>query len=61
MTKGGKHFRIGWFKTYIEAFMAYKKEKESFIKEVAIKYFNEGKIKQNVYEALMNYEVSITD
>lgn len=61
MTKGGKHFRIGWFKSQLDAFIAYKKEKELFIKEVATSYFNEGKIKYNVYKALMNYEVSITD
>lgn len=52
---------IGRYDTQEEAFMSYKQEKEKHIKEVAQKYYNEGKITKNVFDALMNYEVKITD
>lgn len=61
MSKWGKHVRIGWFNTIEKAFVAYKKAKEDYLKEVATLYFSEGKINRDVYNALMNYEVSITD
>lgn len=60
-TFGRKHITIGIYHSVGDAFNAYKAFKENYIKEVATAYFKEGKIKQNVYEALMNYEVSITD
>ena len=59
--KNGKRVHIGTFKTPEEAFYAYKEAKETYIKEVATKYYNDGKIARNVYEALMNYKVEITD
>lgn len=59
--KNGKRVHIGTFKTIEEAFNAYKVAKEAYIKEVATKYYNDGKIARNVYEALMNYKVEITD
>ena len=52
---------IGTFDTQELAFAAYKKEKEAYIKEVAKKYYSEGKITKRVYDALMKYEVEITD
>ena len=55
----GKQEHLGCFKTEIEAFNAYKQAKESFIKEQAEKW--KGKIDDRAYEALMNYEVEITD
>jgi hypothetical protein len=45
----------------MEAFCAYKNAKEQYIKELAEKYFQEGKITEKVYNALMMYEVEITD
>jgi len=61
-TIGGKRNKhLGTFKTPEEAFNAYKVVKEAYIKEVATKYYNDGKIARNVYEALMNYKVEITD
>ena len=51
--------RLGIFKTEIEAFNAYKKAKESFVKEQADKW--KDQIDERAYEALMNYEVNITD
>ena len=56
--KGGSE-HLGYFKTELEAFRAYKKAKESFIKEQAEKW--KGKIDERAYEALMNYTVEITD
>lgn len=58
-TKYGKCTYIGTFNTAEEAFLAYKKAKEAYIKEVANKW--KDKIAQNVYEAMMKYEVEITD
>ena len=55
----GKQEHLGYFKTEIEAFKAYKQAKESFIKEQAEKWKDE--IDPRAYNALMNYEVSIND
>ena len=55
----GKRDYLGYFKTEIEAFKAYKIAKESFIKEQAEKWKSE--IDPIAYEALMNYTVNITD
>lgn len=57
----GKLNHLGTFDTPEEAFYAYKKAKEQYIKELAEKYFQEGKITEKVYNALMKYEVEITD
>lgn len=43
------------------AFQAYKTAKEAYIKEVAQEYYNRGEITKKVYDALMRYEVEITD
>ena len=56
MTKHNKTF-----KTPIEAFNAYKIEKEKYVKELADKYFKEGKINIEVYNALMKYKVEYAD
>ena len=55
----GKREHLGSFTTEIEAFNAYKQAKESFIKEQANKW--ESQIDPRAYEALMNYQVEITD
>ena len=55
----GKREWLGYFKTEIEAFNAYKTAKESFVKEQAEKW--KGKIDNRAYKALMNYEVNIND
>ena len=59
LSKSKKH--LGCFDTQEDAFCAYKDAKEKYIKELAEKYFQEGKITQRVYDALMKYEVEITD
>lgn len=60
-TSGSKSTYIGVYDTPEEAFNVYKQAKEAHIQEVATKYFNEGKITEKVYNALMKYEVEITD
>ena len=55
----GKQEKLGSFNTELEAFNAYKIAKESFVKEQANKW--KGQIDIRAYNALMNYEVEITD
>ena len=55
----GKQEYLGFFKTELEAFNAYKEAKESFIKEQANKF--KSQIDERAYLALMNYEVHIDD
>ena len=55
----GKPEYLGLFNTEIEAFNAYKQAKEAFIKEQANKC--KSQIDERAYNALMNYEVDITD
>ena len=55
----GKRGHLGFFNTEIEAFNAYKKAKEAFVKELANKW--EGQIDERAYNALMNYTVGIDD
>lgn len=59
--KNKKDYHLGTFDTPEHAFQAYKVAKEQYIKELAESYFNEGKITERVYQALMKYEVEITD
>ena len=55
----GKQEHLGYFKTEMEAFNAYKQAKEAFVKEQANKW--KGKVDDRAYEALMSYEVNIDD
>ena len=55
----GKSEYLGLFNTEIEAFNAYKKAKESFVKELANRL--KSQIDDRAYKALMNYEVNIND
>lgn len=50
---------IGCFATQEEAFQAYKKVKESYIKQVANEY--KDQLDPRAYQALLNYTVEITD
>lgn len=52
---------LGVFETPELAFSAYKKAKEDYIKSMALEYYSQGKITERVYNALMKYEVEITD
>ena len=55
----GKQEFLGYFKTELEAFNAYKTAKESFVKEQANEW--KGKIDIRACDALMKYTVEITD
>jgi len=59
ITKNGKRIHIGSYRTLNEAFQAYKTAKEAYIKEVADRW--KDKITKEVYQALLNYQVEITD
>lgn len=61
MRKYGEYVKVGKYDNPEEAFNAYKQSKESYIKEVATAYYNEGKIGYDIYLALMNWEIKITD
>lgn len=56
-----KREHIGLYNTPEEAFYAYKEYKEKIIKEVAKDEFLKGNITQQCYEAMLKYEVEITD
>lgn len=49
------------YPTQEEAFNAYKKAKESYIKQIAQEEYNKGNITKKCYYAMMNYQVEITD
>ena len=59
LSKYGKYHCYGSYSNPTDAFYAYKQAKEVFIKQVAEKW--KDKIDPRVYEALMNYQVEITD
>ena len=55
----GKPEHLGYFKTELEAYKAYKQAKEVFVKEQANKW--KSQIDIRAYNALISYEVSIDD
>lgn len=57
----GKYLKGVTFDNIKDAIDFYRKNKEANIKLIAQKYFDEGKITEKVYNALLNYEVEITD
>lgn len=57
--EGYRRGHFGYYNTKDEAFQAYKRAKEEYIKAVADKWKDE--INPRVYDALYNYEVEITD
>lgn len=59
MTFMGKQIKLGTYNTKEEAFTRYKLYKEDLIQDIAEQY--KGKIPQKVYNAMMNWEVEITD
>ena len=57
--KYSKLVYMGLFDTELDAFSAYKVEKELYVKELAQKYQND--IDERAYVALLNYKVDIND
>lgn len=55
------HTIVGFYYDPIVAFNAYKQAKEAYIREVATDYYSRGLIADNVYNALMNWTIEITD
>lgn len=55
----GKQVWLGYHSTVEAAFLKYKEFKESVVKEAAIKW--KGQIDPRAYQALMSYEVEVTD
>lgn len=56
-----RYIHIGTFATQEEAFEAYKKAKEGWIKRTAKEHFEKGLICNKIYEALINYKVEVRD
>lgn len=52
---------LGSYDTQQQAFYVYKEYKEEIIKQVAEFEYSQGNITEQCYEAMMNYEVEITD
>lgn len=57
----GETIIIGIFDTPEKAFYAYKNYKEHLIKDVAILEYKNNNITKECYDAMMNYQVEITD
>lgn len=56
-----KNEELGCYSTPENAFQAYKKRKEDLIKQVAEIEYSKENITKQCYEAMINYEVEITD
>ena len=56
---GKKTKLLGRFNNVEDAFNAYKQAKKQSLRDIANKW--KDKIKPNVYEALINYKIEITD
>lgn len=61
LSKNKKNINLGYYSTPDEAFQAYKQYKENYIKQVAQEEYEKGNITKRCYEAMMNYEVEVTD
>jgi len=57
--RGEAKTHLGWFTTAEDAFLCYKHHKEIHVKETANKF--KDMISEEVYDALMKYEVDIND
>lgn len=56
-----KRTRIGIYNTEEEAFEAYKTEKENIIKRLAKTEYENGNITEQCYNAMLKYQIEITD
>lgn len=57
----GKETYLGRAKNPEQGFLIYKNYKENLIKQVAQEEYDKGNITKRCHEAMMNYEVEITD
>lgn len=57
----GRTLGLGYFTTLEKAFESYKAAKEKLIKSLAKTYFENNIINEKTYNALLRYEVEITD
>lgn len=57
----GKNKHYGNFDTPEEAFSFYKEKKEEYIKRIAQEEYDKGNIVEKCYNAMMNYQIEITD
>lgn len=55
------HKYLGEYNTPEKAFEIYKMYKEGYIKKIATNEYNKGHITKRCYDAMINYEVEITD
>ena len=61
LQKENKYITFKSRKTYEEAFKDYKDAKEKWIKQVAQDEYDRGNITKKCYDAMMNYQVEISD
>ncbi len=57
--KENKDYQLGYYEDAVEAFLVYKKAREDYLKEKANQWRDQLDIR--AYNALMNYQVEITD
>ena len=57
----GEREYLGSYSTPFYAFLAYKQYKENIIKQVAELEYSKGNITKRCYDAMLKYEVEITD
>lgn len=60
-TLNGKREYLGTYDSPQSAFKAYKKYKENLIKQIAKQEYDKRNITNKCYEAMLNYQVEITD
>ena len=54
-----KDYKLGYYEDAVEAFLVYKKARENYLKEKANQWRDQLDIR--AYNALINYQVEITD
>ena len=59
MSFAGKNIKLGAYETVEAAFLRYKEYKEDFIKDIAEQH--KDKIPNKIYQAMMNWQIEITD
>ena len=52
----GKRKGLGWFDTELEAYQAYRKAKEAYVKRMALEW--RDRIADDVFQALMNWQLT---